>query len=380
MSSAPTSTTAKARKSPEASGTMTPLQSLIATGTKVWLDSVDPDEVARNRAWGITGATSNPIIIADLIKTGRFNDHLADFFRRGLSDQEIAWELADLLVRQAQEVFLPVWEQTRGNDGYVSFELDPLLEDPEANLSVAERTRRYVELGKRWSKGHRNRMIKVPNTEAGRAALEDLAAAGVTLNVTLTFTPRQYVAARDAIWRGARKRQNLDSFKSVYSIFVSRVDVYADKHYPQLAEVEAGLPAGAHAGVRAQDQVGIVNARNIWRMNEEFWADKGLQLQQEIVFASTGVKKPSLPPWKYVEAFAGSGIETNPPATNAAVQNSGRTFTRHVDELPDKKVLEEVARVDVQHLEETLMAEGVKKFADPQKELQQLIASKRDAG
>src|SRR5438445_10452080 len=98
----------------------TPLQSLIATGTKVWLDSVDPDEVARNRAWGATGATSNPIIIGDLIKTGRYDDHLSRFLQEGLDDEAIAWRLTNTLVRQAQEAFFPSWETTRGDDGYVS--------------------------------------------------------------------------------------------------------------------------------------------------------------------------------------------------------------------------------------------------------------------
>src|SRR6516165_3348120 len=107
----------------------TPLQSLIATGTNLWLDSVDPDEVKANRALGATGATSNPIIIGDIIKTGRFDGLLTQFLRDGLDDEAIAWRLTDQLVRQAQEVFLPVWETTKGNDGYVSFELDPLLED-----------------------------------------------------------------------------------------------------------------------------------------------------------------------------------------------------------------------------------------------------------
>src|ERR1700759_3275503 len=108
----------------------TPLQSLIATGTKLWLDSVDPEEVARNRALGATGATSNPIIISDIIKTGKHDELMASFFREGLDDESVAWKMTDHLVRSAQEVFAPVWEQTKGNDGYVSFELDPLLEDP----------------------------------------------------------------------------------------------------------------------------------------------------------------------------------------------------------------------------------------------------------
>jgi transaldolase len=99
-----------------------------------------------------------------------------------------------------------------------------------------------------------------------------------------------------------------------------------------------------------------------------------------MIFASTGTKKKEDPPWKYVEAFAGSDIETNPPATNAAVQASGRTFTRHVDELPPAEVLAEIRQhVDMQKLEETLMREGIAKFADPQKALLALIAKKRAA-
>src|SRR5271156_2709984 len=186
----------------------TPLESLIACGTKVWLDSIDPDEVARNRAFGATGATSNPIIIADLIKTGRFDDLLVSYIKDGLDDGTLAWKLTDHLVKQAQEVFLPVWEATKGDDGYVSFELDPLLEDPKINMPVEERTKHYLELGRKWSAGHKNRMIKIPATPAGLGAIEELCAAGVTINVTLIFSPTQYRAARDAMWRGAQRRES----------------------------------------------------------------------------------------------------------------------------------------------------------------------------
>jgi transaldolase len=97
-----------------------------------------------------------------------------------------------------------------------------------------------------------------------------------------------------------------------------------------------------------------------------------------MIFASTGTKKKEDPAWKYVEAFAGSDIETNPPATNDAVQKSGRTITRHIDEMPSAAVLAEIdAKVNMQHLEETLMREGVAKFADPQNALLKQIAKKR---
>jgi transaldolase len=334
----------------------------------LWLDSVDLDLARTNRSIGATGATSNPIIIADLVKTGRYDRELEDLLAdHEATSDDAAWQLTDRVVRSAQDVFLPVWKSTQGDNGYVSFELDPLLEDPACTLSHAERVKRYIELGKRWSAGHQNRMIKVPATPAGLGSLEELAAAGVPLNVTLIFTIRQYEAARDAIWRGAQRRSSLAQFKSVYSIFISRVDVYTEKHVPDLS------PA-------AQGQVGIVGAKRLWLANQKFWAARPTPLRQEIVFASTGTKKPSDPPWKYVVALAGSDIQTNPPATNDAVEASGMAFSRTVDQLPHADVLAEIdAKVDVDKLEVTLMREGVVKFADPQKSLLALLRDKRNS-
>ena len=346
------------------------LKSLIATGTKLWLDSIDPDLVRKNRALGATGATSNPIIIADLIKTGRFDKDLQSFIDQGQDDTTIAWNVTDKLVKDAQSVFLPAWEQTRGNDGYVSFELDPLLEDTVNPLPIPERTRRYIELAKQWfaAGGGKNRMIKIPATEAGLAALEEVAAAGTIINVTLIFSQRQYEAARNAIWKGAQRRPGgFRNFKSVYSIFVSRVDVYTEKKVPDLS------PA-------AQGMVGIVNAKRMWQTNQAFWKDKSLPLAQEMIFASTGTKKQTDPADKYVEALAGSDIQTNPPATNDAVEKLNKTYTSNVATMPPQAVLDEIAqKVDQKKLEDTLMSEGTAKFADPQHALLKLIADKRAA-
>jgi len=343
----------------------TPLASLIQLGTKLWLDSVDPVEVARNRSWGATGATSNPIIVADIIKSGRFDARLTELLRAGQDDETVAWQLTDELVREAQKVFLPVWEATRGDDGYVSFELDPLIEDPARGLAHEHRVQRYVALGKYWSQGQPNRLIKTPATPAGLAALEELTAAGVNVNVTLIFVAKQYEQARHAIWRGAQRRPRLDTFKSVYSIFVSRLDVYAARHVP-------GLSAEAAA------QVGILNAKRIWQANQEFWRGKATPLKQEIVFASTGTKNPQEVPWRYMAAFAGSDIQTNPPFTNARAQESGLTFARQVDQLPPPEIIREIdAKVNQEHLYATLMQEGIEKFAEPQKALLALIAKRR---
>lgn len=341
------------------------LRSVVESGTWLWLDSIDPELVRRARQQGATGATSNPIIVADIIATGQCDDRITDLVRQELDDEEIAWTLTDELVRSAQRVFRPIWEETRGDDGYVSFELDPLLEDKELGLPHDERVARYVELGRRWSRNEPNRMIKVPATAAGLEALDGLAEAGIPLNVTLIFTARQYRTAREAVWRGARRRGRLDALKSVYSIFVSRVDVYTERHVPELSR-------------RAQGLVGIVNAKQIWAENQRFWADKALPLHQQIVFASTGAKRAGEPPDKYVAAFCGGDIQTNPPATNDWVAQSGRIYRPRLREFPATEIGDEIrAKVDMKRLEEVLMAEGIAKFADPHRELLARLADRR---
>ncbi len=144
--------------------------------------------------------------------------------------------------------------------------------------------------------------------------------------------------------------------------------MYTAKHVPTLVPAAQGL-------------VGIVNAQRLWAENAAFWKDKKLPLQQEIIFASTGVKSDKEPADKYVSALAGADIQTNPPSTNAAIQKMvGKSFTRKVDQLPPAEVLSDIdAKVDFQKLEETLMDEGLKKFADPQKALVALIGEKRQA-
>lgn len=343
----------------------TGIASLIESGSKIWLDSVDPDEVVKNKALGCTGATSNPIIIAGLIESGRFDETLATFAAEGVSDEDLAWKMTDHLVREAQSQFHDVWRATAGDDGWVSFELDPLLEDPKNPLPHEQRVARYIELGEQWAKGHDNRMIKVPATEAGLDALEELAALGLTLNVTLIFSKRQYEAARDAVWRGRQRYGKLDSFKSVYSIFVSRVDVYTGQHVPDLSE-------------QAQGRVGVLNAKQIGIDNAAFWADKGLKLKQEMIFASTGKKLDWQAEDYYIAELAGSDIQTNPPATNAAIDAQADSYTARSRSLPDAAVVQEIAdKVDMARLEQTLMDEGTAKFADPHHKLIQTIADKR---
>ncbi len=343
------------------------LKSLVDTGTKLWLDSIDPDEIETNLQRGATGATSNPIIVSGLLETGRFDDDINKRIEAGDSDEDLAWNMTDQMVEHAQSRFHDIWKKTEGNDGYVSFELDPLLEDGELGPPHDQRVARYIELAKQWSAGHDNRMIKIPATEAGLAALEEVAAAGITINVTLIFSEKQYEAAREAIWRGRQKLGQLDKFKSVYSIFISRVDVYTDKQVPELSD-------------DAQGMVGIVNAKRLWQSNQQWWKDKGLKLQQEIIFASTGAKMDWQAADYYVEQMAGSDIQTNPPATNAAIEEMGKTYSSHIAEMPHQSVLDEIdEKVNKDAMTDTLMSEGTAKFADPFKKLLKTIGEKRDA-
>ncbi|MFG0266597.1 MAG: transaldolase family protein [Rhodopirellula sp. JB055] len=347
------------------------LQSLIDSGTKLYLDSVEPSEIDQNLKWGAVGATSNPAIISGIVAAGGFDERIDALLSEGLDDESIAWALTDELVSDAEKKFAAIHESTAGNAGWVSFELDPILEDPDQNLSPSDIAARYIELGKQWAAGHTNRMIKVPATEAGLLALEELAAAGITLNVTLMFTGDQYHAAREAVWKGAQRAaesgtRSLDQFKSVYSIFISRIDVYTQKELPNLSP-------------EAQGQVGILNAKRIWKENQSFWADKNLKLEQELIFASTGTKSKDDPPWKYVAALAGSDIQTNPPSTNEAVDASGKLFTREVDDMPSQAVQDEIdAALDIKSMHKFLMDEGVDKFVKPQRELLAIIAAKRE--
>ena len=180
------------------------LRSLIATGTKLWLDSIDPDLVKKNRALGATGATSNPIIISDLIKTGRFDDQIIAADRQGPERRRHRLGNERSPRPRGPGRFHAGLGTDQGQRRVRQLRARPAAGRRQAApIPHAERVRRYIELGKKWATGHQNRMIKVPATAAGLDALEELAAAGITLNVTLIFSERQYKIARDNVWRGA---------------------------------------------------------------------------------------------------------------------------------------------------------------------------------
>ena len=222
------------------------------------------------------------------------------------------------------------------------------------------------ELGRQWSADHRNRLIKVPATPAGLDALEPSGGRGVKLNVTLIFTMRQYLAARDAIWRGARARANLDDFKSVYSIFVSRLDVYTEKAVP------AASPRGA-------GMVGILNAKRIWAENQHFWSGRPTPLRTGDRLRQHGHEEAQR---SALEICRGLCRQRHP--NQSAGHQRGRPAERTAASLAKSigcrrdEVVEEIDRlVDMQRLEETLMSEGIAKFATRRRSLLALVAEKR---
>ena len=295
---------------------LTPLQSLIASGTKLWLDSVDPQEVQTNRTLGASGATSNPIIIADLVKTGHFDDLLTQLIRDGLEDEELAWHVTDHLVKQCRKCF------SRCGGPRTAMTATSVLNSTRCwktaraacrSTSASALHRAGQEMEPRPQEPHDKNTGHAggpdrPGRSGGRRHHDQCDAD--LLGRAVSHGPRGHLARRPP---PAGRPDILQV--GVQHLRQPARRVQAEKHVPSLSPT-------------AQGQVGIVNAKRIWRMNQQFWADKHLPLKQEMIFASTGTKRPEDPPWKYVEAFAGSDIETNPPATNDKVQESGRTFTR----------------------------------------------------
>ena len=345
---------------------MSALNQLARSGTKIYLDSIAPHLVRHYLDEGAEGATSNPSIIAALVASGDYDALLADLLRQSPDDRDVAWSFADFLAIEAEQEFMTIWENSEYNEGWVSFEVDPMIESDEYEMTIDERVDAYVAQANRAREtGSPNRMIKIPATQAGLRALTPLAAAGIPLNVTLIFTPNQYAMARAAISEGLESNSNPRDFKSVYSVFVSRVEQYAKVHLPYMSD-------------EATSRLPIANAKQIWLMNQDYWGTHPQRLDQEIVFASTGTKNPADRKWKYVAALAGSDIQTIPPDTLAAIEEASPSFRRGIDEPEDDEIIEEIKRtLDIAHMHKTLLREGMEKFIEAQRNLESTIARLR---
>jgi transaldolase len=355
---------------------MNRLQRLHDAGVSIWLDTLsrellDSGSFASLIAdCAVTGATSNPTIFAKAITgSDRYDDQLRAAVASGVRDrQELFFALALADVRRAADLLRPAYEASGGRDGFVSFECTPELADDTA-ATVAQ----AVELWRRLARP--NVMIKVPATEAGVPAIEELTARGVNVNVTLLFSVTRYERVIDAYLAGLERRvaagQPIDAIASVASFFVSRVDAKADQR----------LPAGS--GLRGR--VAIANAQRAYGRYRDRFSDAGwLALRaagarpQRPLWASTGTKDPAYSDVLYVEQLiAPDVINTMPEATLHAFADHGDA-TQGFGESAGVESLRRAERagVDLAAITAELEREGVRGFCDSYRELLDCIETK----
>lgn len=359
-----------------------PLLALHAAGQSIWLDFIDRsllqgDTLAqRIRDEALTGMTSNPTIFEKALSSGSAYDAQLKSAAAG----KTAWELFELVetedVRNACDIFRPVYDATKTLDGYVSIEVSPgAAHDAKATVAEAHRL---------WKTVNRpNVMIKVPGTPEGCIALEQLIADGLNVNVTLLFAVAAHERVIDAYIAGLERRaaagQPLNHVASVASFFVSRVDSAIDAQLDAL--VKAGT-VSSDVAKALQGKAAIANAKRAYRLFQQKFsgprwaalAAKGAQLQRPL-WASTSTKNPSYRDTIYVEELIGPDtVNTMPPNTLEAYRDHGIT-KRSVDAdvaAADAVLAElEAKGIKLDAVTDKLLAEGLASF---QKSFDTLIA------
>ncbi|MGC8474105.1 MAG: transaldolase family protein [Candidatus Dormibacteria bacterium] len=343
-------------------------------GQSLWLDNLDRAELRNGTLarWvedlGLSGLTSNPSILARALTEGQTHDgSLMIFLGRGVADpQELVYSVALEDVLEAASLFLPIHQQSRRRDGYVSLEIPPdLAHDYQGTLDWG---RRLFERA-----GIPNLLIKVPGTTAGLAAAEELMAGGVGVNLTLLFSEAHYLEAVGAHLRALERRRAAGlplDVPSVASVFVSRWDVAAGLELPERLHHRLGL-AVARRTLAAYRKV--LKGRR-WAELEALGA-----LPQRLLWASTSTKDPRLPATYYAAALVAEGtIDTMPEVTLQALAAGpeGGPMDEEVSEA-DRVIGEVRARgLHVEALGDSLQAEGVERFARDWKALLAAVENK----
>lgn len=350
-----------------------PLLVLRSLEQSVWLDYIERSlietgELARLIEHdGLSGVTSNPSIFEKAI-TGHedYDAEIARLAREGLSAAQTAETIMIEDVGRAADLFLRVYEQTQGRDGYVSIEVSPHLAYETEN-TVKEAVRL-------WERLHRpNIMIKVPGTRQGLPAIRRLIGQGINVNVTLLFGLARYREVLEAWLGGLEDRlaagKTLPGVASVASFFLSRIDVLVDKRLDALAAKDK-----AAAGLRGEAAIAYArNAYRIWKqtMQDDRWqrlAQQGARTQR-LLWASTSTKDPAYRDVKYVEPLIGPDtVNTLPPETLIAYRKHGRPAARLEQDL--ERADEVIAAltqlgIDLEAVAQQLEEEGVKKFIEP---------------
>jgi transaldolase/glucose-6-phosphate isomerase len=356
------------------------LAALTAAGTSVWLDQIrrsliESGELARLVAEdSLRGVTSNPAIFeAAIIGSPEYDDQISELARSGADNHTVYQEIAIRDVQMAADVLRVVYDDTGGEDGYVSLEVDPdLANDTERSIEQARDLWRRVD--------RPNVMIKIPGTEAGTPAIEQLIYDGLNINITLLFSIEAYERIAEAYIRGIERRLAEDKsidVRSVASFFVSRVDSEVDKRLEALGRTDLAGRAG------------IANARAAYhRFKEIFHGERFAALRdlgghvQRPLWASTSTKNPHYPDTMYVDGLVGpETVNTMPLATLHAAADHAHidgTPTAELDPDPDLEALAE-AGIDMGDVTNTLLIEAIDKFIQPMQKLLAGIEEKREA-
>jgi len=356
---------------------MTSTKTLHDLGQSLWLDNITREILDNGtlrryiEEFSITGLTSNPTIFdAAIGNTPAYDGSIRQKAQAGLAGEELFVELALEDLRRAADLFRPVFDRTRGIDGWVSMEVSPLLaNDTKTTIDAALRIHKQAN--------RPNLYVKIPGTPAGVPAIEEAIFAGVPVNVTLLFSREQYLSIAEAYLRGIERRiaAGLDPrVNSVASLFVSRWDgAVADKVPPPLRNrlgiAIAGRTYRAHGELLASPR---------WRALEAAGARK-----QRMLWASTGTKDPKASPSLYVEALAAPDtIDTMPEKTLLAFAVGGAVKAAMAQDGGDaEQVLAQFAAagIDIDALAARLQTDGADSFVKSWRELMKRIAEKSAA-
>ena len=359
------------------------LHKLSGLGQSVWIDSLSREmlesgQLAKLMADdAVTGVTSNPTIFQKALAEGtRYDAQLTELLGSDDDPKEIFFQLAAQDVSNACDLMADVWDNGAGLRGYVSIEVDPTLAyDTEATYDQAKQLHAVIDKP--------NLYVKIPGTRPGLPAIEDMIAAGKSINVTLIFSLQRHREVMEAYLRGLERLVasggNPRTVSSVASFFVSRVDTEADKRLEAI---------GSDAALALRGKLAVANARLAYQNWQEvfagerwqFLASKGAS-KQWCLWASTSTKNPAYPDTMYVDSLIGpESVNTMPLETVEAFQDHGTvalTVEEGIDEARSLVRELEKAGVDVDDVTETLEQEGVQKFDDSFQELLDGISTRR---
>lgn len=373
-----------------------PLLSIKESGQSIWMDYLDRRLIQSGELrkmveeQGITGITSNPAIFQKAISgSDLYNDDIEQGIREGKSPQAIYESLIFEDIRNACDIFQPVYEATHGLDGYVSIEVSPHLARSKDEGTIEEARRFYREIGRK------NVMIKIPGTSEGFPAVEQAIAEGMNVNITLLFSVDSYVHSAEAYLRGLERRveagEPIDKIASVASFFLSRIDTKVDKMLDQRLKEIGTETLNEEARLRQiKGKVAIANAKIAYQKFKEItgsdrWAKlaaKGANVQR-LLWASTSTKNPDYNDVMYVEDLIGRNtVNTLPPETIEACADHCEVMADRVESsVPEAyQLIDSLNSPDIQinldEVMEELLQEGIDKFVQPFEQMMQSIEEK----